>query len=103
MLKVVVLAILTHTNLKSCPVKCLCRQITENEKKILNTILDSSSFSEVKALEILDQLEDKKWDLQRIRRYWNNNRISETYIVGSANKGLNDEIYSAGYYDNNKS
>ncbi|CAG8486814.1 5597_t:CDS:2 [Dentiscutata erythropus] len=63
---------------ESGPVKRLRRQTTENEKKILNTILDSNSFSEVKALEILDQLENKEWDLQRIRRYWNNNRYKKS-------------------------
>ncbi|CAG8622376.1 1323_t:CDS:2, partial [Racocetra persica] len=37
-------------------VKLQCRQTTDNEKEILNVILNDESFSEIKALEILDQL-----------------------------------------------
>ncbi|CAG8726426.1 20170_t:CDS:1, partial [Racocetra persica] len=51
------------------------RRTTEQEKEILKAILDDDSFSESKALTILQQLTDQGeegWTLQRIRVYWNN-------------------------------
>ncbi|CAG8695296.1 5919_t:CDS:1, partial [Cetraspora pellucida] len=53
-------------NLDIHPNKCQHRQTNENEKKILKPILNSDTFSEDKALEILNQLLDYEegWTLQ---------------------------------------
>ncbi|CAG8601959.1 13828_t:CDS:2 [Racocetra fulgida] len=60
-------------------VKRQCRYTTNDEKILLEDLLMHDSFPEDLAIEVLRNLQDlsNDWDMQRIRIYWNNNRLNK--------------------------
>src|SRR6185369_7314246 len=76
------------------PTKKCRRQTTEEEKKILEAILDYSIFPEDQVFSILHQLQDESpgWNKTRVRTYWNNHKRgkksanSENYEIQDINE-----------------